>query len=106
MRLATLSASDQPDALVLAILGDFGVEGSATMVRRLVEKLCAFTGPEEQRLREYLSMLEILADNRHLALNLQEPYTPCCTSTSNGCPAIRRVWNKEWNKAHIARPWQ
>jgi len=76
MRLATLSASDQPDALVLAILGDFGAEDLATMVRRLVEKLCALTGPDEKRLREYLAMLEILADNRHLALNLQEPYTP------------------------------
>ena len=68
----TLYASDQPEALVLAILGDFGADDPQTVIRRLVEKLCALTGPDEKRLREYLAMLEILADNRHLSFNLQE----------------------------------
>ena len=70
----SLYASDQPDALVLAILGDFGDDDPQTVVARLVEKLRALTGPDEKRLRECLSMLEILADNRHLNLNLQETY--------------------------------
>ena len=69
-----LYARDQPEALVLAILGDFGDEDPRAMVVRLVEKLCALTEADEKRLRECLAMLEILADNRHLALNLQEAY--------------------------------
>ena len=72
MRGGGLSASDQPEALMLAILGDFGADEPPTVVRRLVEKLYTLTGADEKRLRECLSMLEILADNRHLTLNLQE----------------------------------
>ena len=67
-------ASNQPDALVLAILGDFGDDDPQMVVTRLVEKLRRLTDPDEGRLRECLAMLEILADNRHLALNLQEAY--------------------------------
>jgi len=70
----TLYASDQPDALVLAILGDFGGDDPQTVVMRLLEKLRALTGSDEKRLRKCLSMLEILADNRHLNFNLQEAY--------------------------------
>ena len=70
----TLYVRDQPEALVLAILGDFGAEDPATVVKRLVEKLCALTGPDGKRLREYLSMLEILADNRHLTVHFEEVY--------------------------------
>lgn len=70
----TLYASNQPDALVLAILGDFGDDDPQMVVTRLVEKLRRLTDPDEGRLRECLAMLEILADNRHLALNLQEAY--------------------------------
>lgn len=68
----TLYASDQPDALVLAILGDFGDDDPRTVLMRLLEKLRRLTDPDEGRLRDYLSMLEILADNRHLTLDLQE----------------------------------
>ncbi len=63
MRGGGLSASDQPEALMLAILGDFGADEPPTVVRRLVEKLYTLTGADEKRLRECLSMLEILADN-------------------------------------------
>ncbi len=70
----TLYASDRPEALVLAILGDFGDDSPQTVVVRLVEKLRRLTDPDEGRLREYLSMLEILADNRHLNIHLQEVY--------------------------------
>lgn len=57
---------------MLAILGDFGADDPPTVARRLVEKLCALVGPNEKRQREYLAMLEILVDNRHLNFNLQE----------------------------------
>jgi predicted transposase YdaD len=70
----TLYASDQPDALVLAILGDFGDDDPQAVVVRLLEKLRRLTEPDEGRLRECLSMLEILADNRHLNVNIQEAY--------------------------------
>lgn len=67
-----LYASDQPDAVVLAILGDFGDEAPQDVVRRLLEKLRALTGADERRWRDCLQMLEILADNRQLNHTLQE----------------------------------
>lgn len=50
----TLYNSDQPDALALAILCDFGDDDSQTVVVRLLEKLRALTEPDDGRLREYL----------------------------------------------------
>ena len=88
-----------------AFLGDFGDDDPQTVSMRLLEKLRRLTDPDEGWLRDYLSMLEILADNRPLTLNLQEAYA-CCKSTSNGCLAIRRVWNREWKKACVARRWR
>lgn len=75
----TLYASDQPDALVLAILGDFGDDDLQTVVIRLLEKLRRLTDPDEGRLRECLAMLEILADNRHLDVNIK-------IAVSKNCP--------------------
>lgn len=66
------NGQNQPEAVVLAILGDFDAAEPPTVARRLVEKLCAPAGPNEKRQREYLAMLEILVDNRHLTFNLQE----------------------------------
>lgn len=70
----TLYDRDSPDALVLAILGDFGGREPTEVMRMLLTKLCALVGDDEGRLREYLQMLEILADNRHLNINIHEAY--------------------------------
>ncbi len=70
----TLYDSQTPDALVLAILGDFGGDDPQDVVVRLLMKLRSLAGQDEGRLREYLQMLEVLADNRHLGINIQEAY--------------------------------
>ncbi len=70
----TLYDSQSPDALVLAVLGDFGGDDPQAVVVRLLKKLRALAGQDEGRLREYLQMLEVLADNRHLGVNIQEAY--------------------------------
>ena len=70
----TLYESQNPDALVLAILCDFGGDDPQVVVVRLLEKLRNLMGQDEGRLRECLQMLEILADNRHFNVNIQETY--------------------------------
>ena len=70
----TLYDSQSPDALVLAILGDFGGDDPQEVVTRLLVKLRSLAGQDEGRLREYLQMLEVLADNRHIGVNIQEAY--------------------------------
>jgi len=70
----TLYNSDSPDALVLAILCDFRGNDPGEMVIHILQKLHALTRHDEPRQREYIQMLEILADNRHLNINIQEAY--------------------------------
>lgn len=70
----TLYDTQSPDALVLAILGNFGGDDPQDVVVRLLAKLRSLAGQDEGRLREYLQMLEVLADNRHLGVNIQEAY--------------------------------
>lgn len=70
----TLYDSQGPDAIVLAILSDFGGEDAQEIVVRLLNKLRLLMGHDEGRLREYLQMLEVLADNRDLGINIQEAY--------------------------------
>ncbi|TAL46993.1 MAG: hypothetical protein EPN89_09530 [Methylovulum sp.] len=66
--------SDSPDALVLTILCDFRGHDPDEMVVHILQKLHAMTRHDEKRQREYLQILEILADNRHLNVNIQEAY--------------------------------
>ena len=66
----TLYESQNPNALVLAILCDFGGDDPQVVVR-LLEKLRNLMGQDEGRLCE---CLEILADNRHFNVNIQETY--------------------------------
>ena len=70
----TLYNSDSPDALVLAILCDFRGNDPDEIVVHILQKLHALTRHDEKRQREYLQILEILADNRHLNINIQEAY--------------------------------
>jgi hypothetical protein len=60
------------------------------VVVRLLEKLRRLTEPDEGRLHECLSMLEILADNRHLTLNLQEAYGILATARANQTAPVNR----------------
>lgn len=59
-----------PDALVFAILCDFQGESVDQVVRQLLKKLQTVTADDEKTHRDYLHMLEILADYRNLNINI------------------------------------
>jgi len=61
-----------PDAIVLAILGDFKHDSKREAVQEIVLKLHQQLASQPQRFREYLSMLEILSENRNLKMHIKE----------------------------------
>ena len=63
---------DNPDALVLAILCDFGGRQPQEVVSYIVRRLRELLGADEQRFREYMTMLEILSENRGLKAQVVE----------------------------------
>jgi hypothetical protein len=69
---AGLLVQDNPDALVLAVLCDFGGREPQEVVNYIVRRLNELTGADEQRFREYMTMLEILSENRDLRAQVEE----------------------------------
>ncbi len=63
---AALLARDDPDALVLALLCDFGDRDAQTVVNGIFLRLHRLLGHDGRRLREYIDMIEILSGNRGL----------------------------------------
>ncbi len=63
---ATLLEQGTPDALVLAILCDFGPRKAREVIEQILLRLKEQLNDEPKRFREYLDMLEILSDNRDL----------------------------------------
>ena len=63
---AGLLVQDNPDALVLAVLCDFGGREPQEVVSYIVRRLKQLLGADEKRFREYMTMLEILSENRGL----------------------------------------
>jgi len=63
---------DTPDALVLAILCDFGDKPKEEVLHYLVTRLDQLTGENEAEFRNYFSMMEILSTNRDLEKLLKE----------------------------------
>jgi len=68
----TLLSQDSPDAWVLAVLGDFKDSQAGKVVNEILTRLVQRLNEEPPRLREYVSMLEILATNRDLSVNIRE----------------------------------
>jgi len=68
----TLLRQDSPDAWVLAVLADFKGKPARKIVHDILARLVQRLNEEPPRLREYVSMLEILATNRDLSLNINE----------------------------------
>jgi len=62
------------DALVLAILCDFNDTASQVVVHELLKRLINMLKNDEKSLREYIGMLEILASNRDLNLDIQQEF--------------------------------
>ena len=69
---AGLLVQDNPDALVLAVLCDFGDRTPAEVVGYIVRRLKELLGSDEKGFREYMTMLEILSENRDLKAAVTE----------------------------------
>jgi len=69
---AGLLVQDNPDALVLAVLCDFGDRQPAEVVGYIVRRLKELLGSDERRFRDYMTMLEILSENRDLKAQVRE----------------------------------
>jgi hypothetical protein len=69
-----LLQQDSPDAWILAVLCDFKGCESREIVHTILSKLMASLSEQPPQLREYVSMLEILASNRDLDLNISEEF--------------------------------
>lgn len=67
-------ARSMPDAVVMAILCDFDGDEGQTVVHKLLRELIRLTDGNQQQLREYIEMLEILASNRDLNVDILEEY--------------------------------
>jgi len=63
-----------PDAVVMAILCDFNGVEKYEVVHEVLRNLIALTQGNQQQLREYISMLEILASNRNLDLDIRQEF--------------------------------
>jgi hypothetical protein len=62
------------DALVLAVLCDFKETEPRAVVHEILTRLMAIQQDDFKTLREYVSMLEILATNRNLNLDIQQEF--------------------------------
>jgi len=69
-----LLAEDAPEAWVLAVLCDFKDCPPRQVVHEILQRLLSRLHDEPPRLREYVNMLEILATNRNLNLNISEEF--------------------------------
>jgi len=67
-------ARNTPDAVVMAILCDFDGCTNRDVVHEILLDLVRLTHDNHQQLREYVGMLEILATNRNLNLDIQQEY--------------------------------
>jgi predicted transposase YdaD len=67
-----LLRKDSPDAWVLAVLCDFKEQPPLQIVHGILTRLVERLNDEPPRLREYVSILEILSTNRELNLNIEE----------------------------------
>ena len=63
---------DMPDALVLAILCDFGDRDPQAVVNHIYTRLKALLGDDLKRFREYIAMLHVLSGNRDLQAEIEE----------------------------------
>lgn len=69
---AELLARDSPDAWVLAVLCDFKGLLAREVVHTILARLKARYAEDPARLRDYLEMLEVLASNRDLNIDIRE----------------------------------
>jgi len=74
MDCADLLRQDSPDAWVLAVLCDFHGRQSRAVIHEILTRLMQRFKDQQPTLREYVTMLEVLSDNRDLNLDIREEY--------------------------------
>ena len=65
-------AQDNPNAVVLAVLCDFGDRDPGTVVTYIVCRLRELLGANERGFREYMMMLGLLSEPRDLRTQVEE----------------------------------
>nr|VFJ86460.1 MAG: protein of unknown function (DUF4351) [Candidatus Kentron sp. LFY] len=85
---------DTPDALVLAILCDFGDHDPQAVVNHIYTRLQALLGDDLKRFREYVEMVHILSGNRDLEEQIQEADKMLSQIDVERLPAYRQVMEK------------
>ncbi len=68
---AGLLGRDNPDALGLAVLCDFGDRGPQEVITHIVHRLRKLLGANERGFRDYMTMLESLSKNRGLKAQIK-----------------------------------
>nr|VFJ67121.1 MAG: hypothetical protein BECKDK2373B_GA0170837_11851 [Candidatus Kentron sp. DK] len=68
-----LLEKDTPDALVLAILCDFGDHDPQAVVNHILTRLQSLLKGDNKRFREYVDMLHVLSVNRNINPSLTRP---------------------------------
>jgi len=69
---AGLLAQDNPDALVLAVLCDFGDRKPQEVITYIVRRSRELLGADERGFREHMTMLQILSKNRDLEAQIKK----------------------------------
>ena len=61
-----------PDAIVMSVLCDFKGVDEKEIIREILKKLVRLTKQSSKEQREYFSMLEVLATNRNIDLDIEQ----------------------------------
>ncbi|EIJ43122.1 hypothetical protein BegalDRAFT_2268 [Beggiatoa alba B18LD] len=91
-------AQNNPDALVMAILCDFKDRPPRSVVQEIIQRLDNICADNLSKFRDYLTMLEILSDNRNLQKLVKEEQEMLSTMKLSELPSyeigIERGWQK------------
>ena len=85
---------DTPDALVLAILCDFGENDPQAIVNHIYTRLGILLGDNPRQFREYLDMLHVLSTNRDLDKHIEEADRMLTQIDFERLPTYRRGMEK------------
>ena len=89
-----LLAQDNPDALVLAILCDFGPRPATEVIHFIIGRLHQLTADNEGRFRSYLRMLEILSTNRNFGNIIKEELKMLSQVKYSQLPSYHLGWEE------------
>jgi predicted transposase/invertase (TIGR01784 family) len=88
----SLIEQNTPEALVLAILCDFGEISKRDVVRLLLKQLHKLVAGKESKFREYLHMMEVLSTNRNLEEIVKEEEKMLSQIKNSQLPSYKIGW--------------